>query len=41
MCQQVRVEGVELTFRAYQKVHNYKGGRFVVFISKSLFEVLV
>jgi len=28
MCQQVRVEGVELTYRAYQKVHNYKGGSF-------------
>jgi Cu/Ag efflux pump CusA len=28
MCQQVRVEEVELTYRAYQKVHNYKGGSF-------------
>jgi Cu/Ag efflux pump CusA len=26
--QQVQVEGIELTFGAYQKVHNYKGESF-------------
>jgi Cu/Ag efflux pump CusA len=28
MCQQVQVEEVELTFGAYQKVHNYKVGSY-------------